>query len=308
MRLLARAVAVYGAVVLQAALVPTHGQDTPSVKLARSYRVDELVAYRMQGINEDHTRTVRYAARADGRVKQDASGTFLEEFSWTDLTRDGNAVTLSPASRQFRQDLSLSPAYPLSVPDLSKVQPVLIGPITDLLTFYADVQLAMKQSGLSRAGDHIYIKHGTPNSWADGRHTMFGQDAVDFDITLRDLDAANHTANIVVRHVPPAESHLALPASWMNAPLDGSPNNWAQVQKADDDTYVAQVGRETFDATIKLSLPSGRIVSADLDNPVEVMERDCKDAALSACGQPIRYQIKRQIKVEAEPEKATPHP
>ena len=247
-----------------------------------------------------HTSTVRYEAKADGRVKRDASGTFLEEFAWTSLTRDDQVVTLSPASNEFRQDLSLSPGYKLAVPDLSKVQPVLIGPITDLLTFYADVQLAMKQTTLSRVGDHVYIRHGTPNSWADGTHTLFGQDAVDFDITLRDIDAANHTATILVRHLPPAESHLPLPASWMSAPVDGSPNNWAQVQKADDGTFVAGVGHETFDATIRLSLPSGRVLSAELQNPVDVLERNCNDAALASCGPPLRYQIKRQILVEAE--------
>lgn len=142
----------------------------------------------MGGINEGHLRSIRYEARADGAVKKDASGVFVEEFAWSNVQVNGQPMDLQPASQQFRQTLSLAPGYTLSVPDLSKVQPILIGPITDLLSFYADVQLAMHQTGLVHAGDHVYFKHGVPSSWADGTYVVLGQDAVDFDITLKEVD------------------------------------------------------------------------------------------------------------------------
>lgn len=267
--------------------------------LRRSYREGELVGYRMQGINEGHLRTIRYEAEAEGRVLQEPSGHFKEEFAWTGLSLNGQAVPLAAPSQQFREDLSLSPDYPLTVPDLSKVQPILIGPITDLLTFYADTQLAMREKGLVHAGDHVYVKHGTPNSWADGTYTIFGQDAVDFDITLKEVDERAHVATLSVRHVPPAASTIPFPAAWMAEPIEGLSTNWAEVEKGDGGKYLAEVGQETFEATVKLALPSGRILSATMVNPVDVLERDCEDAALSACGSPMRYQIKRQITLEA---------
>jgi hypothetical protein len=46
-------------------------------------------------------------------------------------------MSLSPASLSFRQTLSLDPAIQPSIPNLSQVQPFLIGPITDMLTFYS---------------------------------------------------------------------------------------------------------------------------------------------------------------------------
>lgn len=144
----------------------------------------------MKAVNEGHTSTIRYEARADARVERESSGSFAEDIAWIGLLVNGQTISLTPASQQFRESLSLPPEYTLSVPDLSKVRPILIGPITGLLTFYADVQLAMRQKSLLRPGDHIYVKHGTPNSWADGTYTVFGQDSIDFDITLTEVNQA----------------------------------------------------------------------------------------------------------------------
>jgi hypothetical protein len=272
-----------------------------TIKLARNYQLGEMIAYKMQGINQSPEQTVRYEANVTGLVKKDdSSGDFIEDLRWSDLHRNGKALPLSPASQQFRESLSLAPAYKLSIPDLTKVQPILIGPITDLLTFYADVQLAMRQSNLTRSGDHIYVKHGVPNSWADGTDTLIGQDSIDFDLTLVSIDPATQVATLIVRHVPPARPQLKLPASWMLNPVGSSPNNWVQVQKITDGKYVAAVGQESFEADIRISLPKGRIISAMLDNPVDILERNCDDAALTVCATPRHYRIRRQITLVAE--------
>jgi hypothetical protein len=268
--------------------------------LTRDYREGEAISYRMKAVNEGHLRTIRYEAQASARVRRDPSGLLVEDFAWTGLVVNDQPIPLRPASRQFREDLSLSPEYTLSVPDLGKVQPILIGPITDLLTFYADVQLAMRQSNLLRAGDHVYVKHGTPNSWADGTYTVFGQDSIDFDITLTAIDEVAHEATLVVRHVPPAQAQIQFPATWMVVPVGNLPNNWVEVEKGGQGKYSAEVGKETFEVVIKLSLPSGRIISAEIDNPVDVLGRECDDAALSKCGAPARYGIRRKVYLSAE--------
>ena len=97
-------------------------------------------------------------------------------------------MALPPSSQALRQVLSLTPNPSLGIPDLSKVHPMMIGPITDLLTFYADMLIAKSQGKLARAGDHFYFKHGTPNSWADGTYVTLGQDSIDFDVTLAEVD------------------------------------------------------------------------------------------------------------------------
>jgi hypothetical protein len=45
-------------------------------------------------------------------------------------------------------------------------------------------------------------------------------------------------------------------------------------------------------------LADGRILSATEHNPVEVLQRECQDAALVTCGEPVRFQILRQIEIK----------
>jgi hypothetical protein len=175
----------------------------------------------------------------------------------------------------------------------------IVGPITDLLTFYAD--LAVARSGtLAKEGDHFLFEHDTPSSWADGFYVVLGEDSINFDVTLKALNTADRVATLLVRHVVPAQPKMKIPVEWMRTPVADTPNNWVEVDKLPDGTYRAQVGKEIFDATIRISLVDGRILGAKLYNPVEVSERLCTDAALTKCGEPIRSQILRQIEIGTE--------
>jgi hypothetical protein len=69
------------------------------------------------------------------------------------------------------------------------------------------------------------------------------------------------------------------------------------VKKNGNGTYSAGVGKETFEVRIKVSLLDGRILSARMDNPVEVLERECADATLATGGDTIHYEIRRQIEI-----------
>jgi hypothetical protein len=61
---------------------------------------------------------------------------------------------------------------------------------------------------------------------------------------------------------------------------------------------VAEVGKETFEVEINVSLQNGKIISATIDHPVEVLSRECEDAELSHCGPPKRFQSLRRIDVK----------
>jgi len=265
--------------------------------LVRRYTEGEELAYRMTATNQGKGSVTHYEALASGVVKRDTDGTMYEEYSWSDLRVNDARVTLPPASRAFRERLSLSPSFRLSIPALAHLHPGLIGPVVDLLTFYADVQIAMRQS-LRQSGDHVYVNDGNTNSWADGKRILTGEDAIDFDITLADVNTRDSAVTLIVRHVPPANPAIALRAPWMRVPVAGTPNNWVQVARADSATYVASVGRETFDATITLRLGSGKVLTATLDNHVQVLERVCTDSLLESCGSERRYTIRRRVEIE----------
>jgi hypothetical protein len=252
----------------------------------------------MRASNRDTAGLVAYQAQCNGRVEKDAADQFVEEYSWGNLLVNRKAVPL-PAD-DFRQDVSLAPNFKLSIPNLSHVDPALIGPITDLLTFYADARLAMRQDQLRRPGDRVYVRNGRPNSWADGKRVLLGEDAIDFDIRFENLDKRKGTAIVVIRHVPPKVPQIRIPAPWMRAPVvDRVANNWVQVSRAAG-MYAASAGEETFDVRIALSLADGRIVSASMVNPVEAVERECTDAALTSCGPATRYEVLRKVRIDLQ--------
>lgn len=265
--------------------------------LARRYREGEKITYQMKATNEERGKTLAYEVQADGVVKRDGDD-FWEEFAWSNLIMNGAPVPLPPASQKLRQTLSLGPSSPkhMQMPDLSQA-PVLIGPITDLLTFYADMLIAHSKGGLERAGDHFYVKFGTPSSFADGTYVILGQSSIDFDVTLTAVNRADRFAVVTVKHVPPQEPQIKIPAEWMKPPVADTPNNWIQLTRRGPDKYIAAIGKETFTAEIKLSLEDGRILHATLDNPVEVRERECSDAALTQCGDAVRYRILRKVEI-----------
>jgi hypothetical protein len=292
MKILARAVLICVSSNLLAAQALTGDQNV----LLRRYREGEKLTYRMNGINE----AWHYEIQADGVVKRDSAGGYFEEYRWSNLISDNQKVSLSPASLNFRQQLTLDPNQKFAFPSLSDVDHRLVGPITDLMTFYADVRLAVKTGELAKAGDHLYVKHGTPNSWADGTYILIGEDAIDFDFTIKEVKRSNTTATLFIRHVPPQNPAIKLPAEWMRKPVADTANNWVQVQKMDNGKYLAAVGKENFDVEIKLSLTDGKILSGHIDNPVKTIERECADSALTDCGDSKPHSILREIAIYLE--------
>ncbi len=279
--------------VLSAGVELLAGQSLAPNPLQRQYREGQTLVYRMNGINESW----HYTIQADGVVKKDASGAYFEEYRWSKMESGGQPMPLSPQTAEFRQRLSLDPNQNPSIPDFTKVDPKLIGPIADFMTFYSDLWLAIKTGQLTKPGDHFYVPNGMPNSWADGTYVLVGQSAIDFDLTLKSIDKASQTAVLVVRHVPPAKSTIQLPAAWMQTPVGEKPNNWVGVSKGQDGKFTAAVGEETFTVEIKLSLADGKILSATMDNPVKTIERICEDQALTKCSEPKPHVILRKIDI-----------
>jgi len=178
---------------------------------------------------------------------------------------------------------------------------MLIAPSADLLSFYADLWLAIQQPTLARSGDHVYVKHGRPASWADGMRTLVGEDSIDFDLTLVELNREKKTAKVLVRHVVPERPAIHVPTGWMEAPVGVSRNNWVEVSKTEKGKYLAEIGQEAFSVEMITSLGHGEIVSATMDNPVLVLARECRDQALTESSSPEHYQIRRQIELASLP-------
>jgi hypothetical protein len=259
------------------------------VSLDRVYQSGQALEYEMTGSN----RGWEYQFHAESVAKKDSEGGWFEEITWSNL-RSNAPMKMSADSEAFRQKLSLSgdPKY-LTVPDLSKVQPFLIGPITDTLTFYADLFLAKKLK-LANVGQNAYFESGKANSWANGVQVIVGEDAIDFDLTLVSANPKDHTAEFLVKHVPPKQQRLKLQASWMETPVRTLPNNWVQVMKSGAG-YVAQVGMEMFEVHLIIDTRDGKIVEAKIHNPVVYVERTCQDRALTQCTESKPDELVRDV-------------
>ena len=290
MKMLAVWLVVCGGAATLAGQAATQGHDP----LQRQYHEGEALVYKMTAVNE----AWHYAIQADGVVKKDATGAYYEEYRWSNMQSGGQPMQLSAETAAFRQRLSLDPNQNPSGPDLTKVDPRMIGPITDFMTFYVDYWLANKVGQLKKVGDHFYFRNPMPaSSWADGTHVLIGESAIDFDMTLKTVDAAAGTAVLVVKHVPPEKSAVKLPAAWMQTPVGDLPNNWVGVQKEQDGRYTASVGEENVNVEIKVSLADGKILSATMDNPVKTIERTCEDLALTKCGEAKPHDILRKVEI-----------
>jgi len=288
MRITARVFAILSSSALLAAQSPADDHNP----LLRQYREGEALVYSMKGLNESW----QYTIQAEGIVKRDAAGTYIEEYRWTHLVSDGQVFALSPESQAFRQQLSLDPNSTRAIPDLSKVDPKLIGPALDFMTFYSDLWLAIKTGHLAHPGDHFYLKYGTPSSWADGSRVLVGETSIDFDLTLQSVNPSDHMAVLLVRHVPPEKPQVPLAAGWMQTPVTDTPNNWVQFVKVPG-KYLASVGQETFTVELKVSLTDGKILRGSLDNSVKTIARTCNDKALTQCDTPQSHKIIRKIEI-----------
>ena len=265
--------------------------------LHRQYREGEKLTYHMKAVNE----AWHYEIDANVLVKKDSAGRFFEEYEWTHMTSSGQPVTLAPSMGEYRQKLTLDPEEIPSAPNLTNVDPKLIGPITDTMNFYADLWLANKLGVLKKAGDHFYFRNPMPPaSWADGTRVLVGEDAIDFDLTLKTTDATAGTAVLEVKHVPPKDSLLPLKAAWMHDPVGAGTNNWVQIVRNSQGKYEAGVGMETFTVDLTVSMSDGHIVSATMENPVTTIERVCEDEALTTCGTAKRHEILRKIELARE--------
>jgi hypothetical protein len=267
----------------------------PAPIWARTYHPGETLRYHMDGTNQGE----RYSVAADVRVERTDAGLPVEHFAWSELRVEGRPVELNAASAAFRQSVSLAPDYINSVPPLGGLESYLIGPVTDLTNFYSDLWLAGKLSaGLTKPGDHVAFPFGQPASWADGTMVTLGEDSIDFDVTLVALDAREKTAILVVRHVAPIRPAIRIPVDWMRMPVASAANNWVEVRTLRDGTFQAEVGNETFDDRITVDTSDGKIITAQLNNPVEAIRRVCTDAALQHCAAPAPLRILRTVSFE----------
>lgn len=261
--------------------------------LHRQYHEGETLTYHMTAVNESW----HYAVQSDSIVKRDANGAFFEEVHWSGMQSNGQPVVLSAAMQEMRQKFSLDPNFMPVPPNMHQIEQGMVGPVTDLMTFYIDLWLIHKTGQLNKPGDHFYFNMPMTPSWADGKTLLIAEDSFAFDMTWKSTNAADQTAILVIRHVPPEKPTVHLSAEWMLKPVADTPNNWVEVKKSPDGKFEVGVGKETFDVELKVSFKDGKILHGSMKNPVTTIERTCTDVMLTQCDAPKPHEIMRTIEI-----------
>jgi len=138
-----------------AACVPLAAQNVSHAERlpTRRYVEGDRLQYLMKAQNNGST----YEVRVTATTKKAADGRFVDELAWSDMVVNGAPRALAATSQAFRLAMTLEGGAPFELPDLSKA-PGLIGPVTDVLTFYSDLFLAMHQGAASVGKETFDVK------------------------------------------------------------------------------------------------------------------------------------------------------
>ncbi|MGM0601170.1 MAG: hypothetical protein ACQETH_15275 [Candidatus Rifleibacteriota bacterium] len=244
----------------------------------RGYQQGEIFHYKMDGSNDGHIYSAisRHQVLKTGKV-------WTEKITWISLIYDGKKIDLS-SMKDFEFFLSLDPDFNFAIPDITKIKPAIrnqiLGPIFDLMTFYVDLNPALFQDKLEeiKTGKAIRLPYNQPSSWADGHYHVLAEDCLDFIVTYRDLNKL--LSMLRVEHVPPkSDLRINLPEPWMRKPVvKGKNNNWVQVSRMPDkNKFAVSYGYEYFDVHLCIDKKDGKIVYANLYNPVERLCGTCRE-------------------------------
>lgn len=259
----------------------------------------DSLTYDIRGSHNADGAVTTYTAAARGVVLRDSAGRFVEDYTWS-----SPALGANPDSSRLHQRVSLEPSVTPMPPDFRRFDARLAGPALDFLTFYVDLWLAGRMPTLTTVGSRAHVPFSVNGNWADGRSTLLGQDAVEFEFTIVGEGKTNDRDSVIlsVRHTPPAALRVRLPAAWMrHVAVDSTlrlPNNWVQVTRKGSGAsqrYTAAVGIETFGVSIVVARADGHILHASMENPVDGVERVCRDAELSDCEPARSFHIMRRI-------------
>ncbi|MFC1745855.1 hypothetical protein ACFL35_17820 [Candidatus Riflebacteria bacterium] len=231
--------------------------------------------YKMNGFNDGK----RYQAISRHVVKKKA-GTFFEEVTWISFKSGKKVIDIKPM-KKFVQIISLDQNFKVVFPDIRKIEgkmrKYIVGPIFDLLTFYVDLNPGLFYAKIDELenGYPIVFPFNKKSSWADGQFIILGEDCIDFRVTFQ-----NNKKNkplLRVEHIAP-ESNLDinLPEKWMNVPIGQGKNNWVQIAKMKN-MFGVSYGYEYFDVHIYIDPEDGKINYASMYNPVERLNRICKE-------------------------------
>ena len=217
-------------------------------------------------------------------------------------TQDGKTDDLSEAIAKFPAwDVSLSPTdggVGLALPDILGWDMAVVGPVTDLLTFWVAISPQAGIDKVSKVGQSYVLPEAPVASWANGVDIPVGQDCIQISITLKELGES--TAVFETRFMPPEEASLKMLKSWMDeSVVEGTPNNFQQ-QMSMGEAAMVMWGREYFVVTSTVRRADGMLLSATMSNELQLKMKIGCSSELQACKHEVPLHIRRELSLELQ--------
>jgi len=231
-----------------------------------------------------------------------ARGLPRERIRFTSLTKrtEGGTEDLSEAIAAFPPyEASVANADDpdaLALPDIKGWDMGVVGPVTDLHTFLVAVSPQVGADKVTRAGETHTLPEAPKASWANGENIPVGEDCIRISVTLVEMNA--ETAIYRTTFMPPESACLEMLKPWMEAEVvEGAPNNFQQQMNLGGAAAVMW-GREEFVVTSTVRRSDGRILSATMDNRLDLRLKVGCDANLNSCKHELPMKIRRDLTLE----------
>lgn len=272
----------------------------------RGYEPGEQFAYRIedrrrQQFGEAVTSTIAVAKSAHQVVFE--GGVPLENVRWTevvDLVTGQQRTDLGgvPLSR-----VSLHPSGPIE-PGKPANDPLMLGMVTDLVTFYVAANPKVGIENLHLPGDKVVAPAPVIVDFSDGIAFLIGRDKLRAEIEMTALSAAlvEYTTYLQPLAFEPGELHREF---MQQAACPNSPNNIQYVRRQDSN-YLAVWGCESITIQTKIDRQSGIIVEALMVSYLLQNTRQCQDEALTQCTDGPQIEENRTVELQLEDFAPTP--
>lgn len=271
-----------------------HRAEPSSFVYERLYRAGTVDEYRL---------TLEYVPSSGAPYLQETmtrheATTNGERITITALSREtnGKVEDWTDVARAYRgHDVSLASSCKdcVQLPDLGTIDPRLVEPVTDVITFFVAVSSGAGIANVQRAGDRYALPTPVVGRWAHGKETPVGEDCIAVSIMLREI--TSETATYVTAFEPPTERCLTPALPVMEAPIGQGPNNFQQVMVSAVDR-AAMWGREQFVVTTVVRRSDGTILEATMDNQLVLRTRlGCADETLQRCQMEVPMRLQRKL-------------
>ncbi|MFN8290228.1 MAG: hypothetical protein U0U70_08230 [Chitinophagaceae bacterium] len=263
----------------------------------RQYREGSVLEYRLTSESfQNATFSGKSVAFAKMEVVSD-SGQLAEEISWrAKTTYSGSDTTdLTPAARRVKPyRISLLPEGSVPLPTLDN--PVMVGEITDLNTFFVAISPKLNMHKLSRR-QPVYVNEKTlEGNFAEGISILRGSDCI--QTSQRLVKHKKRYTVIQTDFMPPASRCITPLTDTIAQKTFDHPNNFQMLQKTAGGSLNLLWGTESFTVTCRIDNRDGKIISATMTNELNLRLRVNISPDLSSYAVEIPFKIKRNLLLE----------